>query len=218
MRIMDDLAQHPMLREIPLETVVRYVVEFMRIVECSFTFSEKVADIDIEDHCGELPCDFHEEIMVRGENGEPYLYSRNPFFDRDCDKPKSQPTYVIRGGVIQTSLDRGTVQVSYRSIDTDDDGYPMIPDDAVTIRAIEAYVKRQWFTILFDLSRLPAQSLNNAQQEYAWAVGQCQSRQHMMSLDKAQSLTNSLRTLIQRSHEHSDQFDSLGARETIKKL
>lgn len=217
LRIMDDIAQHPMLRELPLETVIRYVLEFMRIVDCSFVYTEKICDIAIEDHRGVLPCDFIQEVQVRGEHGEPYLYATGTFSEVDGNGNQLQPSYSIKGSIIQTSLENGVVQLCYKCIETDEDSYPLIPDDAVTIRAIEAYIKKQWFTILFDMSKLPAQVYNNAQQEYAWAVGQCESRQHYLTLDKMQALTNSLNTLIQRSREHESQFASLGERENIKK-
>ncbi len=208
--LMDNITSHPLMKDMPDETIVRYVVEFMRVMGCPYLMDEKVVDIDIDGHRGELPCDFFEEVSVRGEHGEPYLPALGSFGEGDG------LTYTIKGGVIHTSLPCGKVQLSYRGIMEDEDGYPMIPDNGIVLRAMEAYVKKQWFTMLFDCGKITMQSLGMAQQEYGWCAGQCQSHQHKVSLDKMQAITNSLRTLAQRSREHDRQFQSLGEREEWK--
>jgi hypothetical protein len=73
---------------------------------------------------------------------------------------------------------------------TDEDGYPLIPDDATYTRALEAYIKLQWFTIQFDLGKITQQAFQNAQQDYAWAVGQAQSRLILPNNDQMEAIAN----------------------------
>ena len=58
--------------------------------------------------------------------------------------------------------------------------------------------------------------LQNTQQQYAWAVGACESEFQKLSLDKAESFFNSWRTLIIRDREHSKGFIKNGSKETLK--
>ena len=125
-------------------------------------------------------------------------------------------TYKIQGGYIFTSIKEGEIEISYRAIIVDNEGYPMIPDNSKFLRALEAYIKKQWFTILFDMGKLQAPILNNTQQEYAWAVGACESEFQKMSLDKAESFYNSWRTMIPRTREHSIGFITDGTKQNLK--
>lgn len=125
-------------------------------------------------------------------------------------------TYKIQGGYIFTSIKEGEIEISYKAIILDDEGYPVIPDNSKFLRALEAYIKKQWFTILFDMGKLQAPILQNVQQEYAWAVGACESEFQKMSLDKAESFYNSWRTLIPRTNEHSRGFATSGRRQNLK--
>ena len=125
-------------------------------------------------------------------------------------------TYKIQGGYIFTSIKEGTIEMSYQAILIDDDGYPMIPDNSKFTRALEAYIKKQWFTILFDMSKIQAAIYQNVQQEYAWAVGACESEFQKMSLDKAESFYNSWSTLIPRRNQHQRFYSYNGSKQNLK--
>ena len=78
------------------------------------------------------------------------------------------------------------------------------------------YIKKQWFTILFDLGKINPAVLQNVQQEYAWAVGDCQTEFNRLSIDKAESFYNSWRTLILRDTEHRTGFINNGTKVRLK--
>ena len=59
--------------------------------------------------------------------------------------------------------------------------------------------------------------LQNTQQEYAWAVGDCQTEFNRLSIDKMESFTNSWKTLIMRVTEHDSGFINNSAREYIRR-
>lgn len=211
--LMDNISAHPMMRGIPEETVVRHVVDFMRIMACPLLLGERTARVRVECHRGELPCDFLEEVAVRGPRGEAYRAATAAFAEDDGCRGSDGPTYMVKGGVIHTSLPEGEVSVRYRAVLQDDDGFPLIPDDAVAMRAMEAYVKVRWFTVLFDMGRVSQASLANAQQEYAWCAGQCDTRSRRLTPGMAESLLGQMRQLAQRSDEHARGFAGLGDRE-----
>lgn len=105
--------------------------------------------------------------------------------------------------------------MAYEAIGVDQDGYPLIPDNSALTRALELYIKKQVFTILFDLGKITQQVYQNIQQDYAWAVGQAKSSMIMPSIDEMEALTNSLNTLVPRVMGHSSGFKDLGTREFI---
>ena len=92
----------------------------------------------------------------------------------------------------------------------------MIPDNSSFIRALELYIKKQCFTILFDMGKIDRFVYNNVCTEYAWAVGQAQSDLVRPSIDEMEAITNSLNTLVTRVNEHSRGFVNNGVKEKIR--
>lgn len=229
--VADRLLRHPLMAGVSFEAILDYTVDFLRIVQCYGFFEEKCAVVDIEDYRGLLPEDFYEMNQMRlvslskristdYENVEVYQnkafrYATDTFHTSDIKTP-TDLTYKIQGGIIYTSIKEGQVELSYQAIVLDDEGYPVIPDNAKFLRALESYIKLQWFTILFDMGKLQSAIYQNAQQDYAWAVGACESEFQKMSLDKAESFYNSFSSLLMKKNEHSRGFAYNGARENLK--
>ena len=124
--------------------------------------------------------------------------------------------YKIQGNYIFTSIKEGMIEISYKAILLDSTGYPLIPDNSKFTRALQAYIKKEWFTILFDTGSIQGNVLQNTQQEYAWAVGACETEYQKMTLDKAESFYNSWRTMIPRTKEHSKGFTSNNRSSNLK--
>ena len=223
--IMDRLTRHPLLQDINFETVVDYTVDFIRIVGTPPSFMEKTAIVDIHHYRGELPCDFYEMIQVRlaPKHGRPaelspvFRYTTDSFHMSPAKPKVSDLTYKLQGSCIFTSpLEEGPIEISYRALPVDEDGYPLLPDNSVYLRALEAYIKKQWFTIQFDLGKLTPQVMQKADQDYAWAVGQAQNDLIRPSIDQMESISALWNTLIDRGQEHRKGFLHLGSREHFR--
>ena len=220
-QILSDLLDHPMLRDVSFERAVNYTQSFIRIVGCPKIFEEKTAIIEIEEYRGVLPCDFNEIIQVRthntcDDNYKVFRYSTDNFHMSDNKQDSFDLTYKIQGNVIFTSMKEGTIEIAYNAFAIDSEGYPLIPDNSAFIRALELYIKKQCFTVLFDLGQINQAVYQNVRQEYAWAVGQAQSDLVRPTIDQMQAITNSLNTLIWRTTEHNNGFVNNGSAEKIK--
>jgi hypothetical protein len=82
----------------------------------------------------------------------------------------------------------------------------MVPESQSYYTALEAYIKKKWFTIQFDLGKISRDVLNQTLQDYAWAVGRCANEFKRLSIDKMESFSNSWKSMILRQHEHELQF------------
>lgn len=204
---MDRLTRHPMLRDIPFETVVDYAVDFIRLVGTPPSFVEKTAKIGIENYRGQLPCDLYEIIQVRvlSPMHEPIAmrYSTDSFHMSDIDKRPfgfhnkgAEFTYKVQGKCIFTSINKGLIEVAYRSIAVDEDGYPLIPDNSSFSKALQLYIKLQWFTMLFDLGKISPQVLRNTQQEYGLAVQQAHTDLIRPSIDQMEAISRMWNKLL----------------------
>lgn len=234
--VLDNILDHPLLKNVSFERAVNHAVHFIRIVGCPRIFREEVATVPIKDYRGCLPCDLESIIQVRlkGSRKGPrgvfryttdsfHMATQTPEAQAEPHHPHHRPplhfedlTYRVQGNVIFTSIREGEIEVAYTSFAVDEDGYPLIPDNSKFIRALELYIKKQAFTVLFDLQKLPQAIYQNVCQEYSWAVGQAQSELVKPSVDQMQALTNSLNTLIVRATEHSMGFINNGTQERIR--
>lgn len=222
---MDELTKHPMLNDLSVESAISYAVEFMRIVGIPPSFMDKTAVVQIHNYRGELPCDYYSMIQVRllPKPGHPseltpvFRYSTDSFHMSPIKPKVSDLTYKIQGRCIFTSpLEDGPIEVSYKAMPTDEEGTPLIPDDAKYIRALKAFIKKEWFGIQFDQGKINPQIMQRADQEYAWAVGAAQTAAIMPTIDQLESISNMWNTLVIRNQDHRKGFIHGGSKEHIK--
>lgn len=217
---LDDILAHPLLQDVSFERAVNHTVHFIRIVGSPRMFEEKVERVTIEDYRGLLPCDVDSIIQVRTvpNNGEynTFIHSTDSFHMSSNKQSSSELTYKVQGDVIFTSMKEGDIEVAYTSIAVDNEGYPLVPDNSSFIRALELYIKKQQFTVLFDMGQINQAVFNQVCQDYAFAVGQAQSDLIRPTIDQMQAITNSFNTLIWRTKEHSTGFVNMNSKERLK--
>ena len=92
----------------------------------------------------------------------------------------------------------------------------MLPDNPIFLKALELYIKKEWFTILFDLGKIQPAVLNNTQQEYAFKAGQCNSEFTIPSPSEMKSISGILNQMVPRVNEFRKGFKDLGNKEFLK--
>ena len=209
--IVDKLKRNPLLSDLTFETVIDYTVDFMRIVGVPNMFEDKVIIVPVKEYKGTMPPNFvwinqirYKDITMRS--------TTDMFYLSDDKKYDTDYTFIIQGGIIHTSIETGDIEISYKAIAIDEDNYPILIDNATFTRALEAYIKVQHFSILYDLNKINGNIMSKAQQDYAWAVGACQTDMRMLDLSKAESFFNSFRTLLIRNNEFGNSFRNNGSR------
>lgn len=219
--ILDNLLEHPLLKDVSFERAVNHTVHFMRIMGMPDIFMEKTEVIDIKDWRGKLPCDFHKMIQVRthhycGGQYHIFRYSTDSFHMSDNKQKSYDFTYKLQGNVIFTSMKEGQIEVAYTAIALDSEGYPMIPDNSSFIKALELYIKKETFTVLFDLGKINREVYQNTLQEYLFYAGQAQTSMIKPTIDQLEAISNSLNTIVPRMSEHRAGFVNNGVQEKIR--
>lgn len=209
--ILDNILDHPLLKDVSLERAINHTINFIRIVGCPRMFTEKTEIIPIENYRGALPNDFDNIIQVRIKSKDDasykvFVHTTDSFHMSNYKECSEELTYKIQGNIIYTSIKDGSIEVSYNSIPIDEEGFPLIPDNSSFTRALELYIKKQCFTVLFDLGKINSHVYNNVLQEYAWAVGQAQSDLVRPTIDQIQSLTNMWNKIFPDCNGHKRGF------------
>lgn len=224
-QILDDVLEHPLLKTLSFDRAVNYTVQFIRLLGMPNAFIEKTDLVEIKDYRGVLPCDVNNIIQVRLYDPSNkkhrikrvFRYSSDNFHMSDTKPDSPELTYKVQNNIIFTSIQEGTIEIAYHALMVDDESYPMIPDSPEFVRALEMYIKKNYFTVLAEVGKMDYRLLPNIQQDYAWAVGQAQSSLIRPSVDEMQMITNSLNTLVVRASEHSTGFINNGTQEKIKR-
>lgn len=217
--VLDNLLDNPLLQDLTLERVVNYTIDFIRKVGMPKVYIEKIANLEVKEYRALLPCDFHKMIQVRtfkeGCN-QTFRSSTDNFHFSNNKRDSHDFTYKLQGQVIYTSMKNGTIEIAYQAIPVDCDGYPMIADNSSFREALELYITKKRYKVLFDIGKIRGDVYSSTCQDYAFAVGQAQTSLIMPTIDEMESITNSWNTLIPRVTEHRMGFINNGSKETLK--
>lgn len=206
--VLDRMLRHPLLSDLTLESAIHYTIDFLSIMGIPKTYEDRTTSVHISNYRGVLPCDVIAINQVKiGDTCLQHMSST--FVGRNDSKI---PSYKTQGNIIYTSFKEGCIDIHYKAIPVDEQGFPLIPDNNVFLKALELYIKKEWFTILFDLGKINNAVLQNTQQEYAFKVGQCRNEFIMPSVSEMETITNMLNTLVPRVGEFSKGFKTLGSK------
>lgn len=221
--ILSRILRHPLLQDVTLESAVQYVLDFIGIFGLPKMYQDKEEVVHIEDFRGRLPCNCVQINQIKDCKSGVCLRSMTDnfmpreYYNKNIGYKVSQElTFKTQGQVLYTSFKTGDVLISYKSIPVDKDGLPLLIDNSIFLRALEAYIKKEVFTTLFDMGKIQVAALQNAQQQYAWLAGQLQSEFTIPSISEMESIKRSWCTLVQRVASFNDGFRNNGNQEYIK--
>ena len=214
--VLSRLLRHPLLRDLDLETAIQFVIDFISCMGLPNIYADKVTTICIDNFRGVLPCDLIAINQVRLARNGVCLRAMTDSFNGTHPDDNGELSFKTQGSVIFTSFKTGDIELSYKAIPTDDDGLPLLPDNPIFLKALELYIKKEWFTILFDMGKISPAVLQNTQQEYAFKAGQCNNEFIIPSVSEMEAFTRMYNTLVPRVNEFSKSFKHMGDREYIK--
>ena len=217
------ILRHPLLQDMTLEQAVQYTIDFIGIFGLPKLYQDKEEVLHIEDFRAKLPCDLISINQIKECKTGVCLRSMTDNFmprehyDRSAGyRIPQELSFKTQGQVLYVSFKTGDVSVSYKAIPVDKEGFPLLIDNPVFLKALEAYIKREAFTILFDMGKIAPVVLQNAQQQYAWLAGQLQSEFTIPSISEMESIKRSWCTLLQRTSEFNNGFKNNGDQEYIR--
>lgn len=145
-------------------------------------------------------------VTTPGEQHDKMLVQKTGTFMYDHNKDFS---YQIKGDYIYVGIDECKVKMAYQAIMTDDDGYPMIVNNASFIRALVSYIKKNYFTILVECGQMQFPILHNAQQEYSYNVAQASNDMIDSSPEKMAVVSRYLNSMLSTPDMNMVGYDGL---------
>lgn len=214
--ILNRVLRHPLLKTLNLEDAIYYTLDFIRGMGLPNIYVDKLEKLHIKNFRHQLPCDCVKVIQVKDEHSKiamPYMMSS---FNSADGGSQFLPAYKIQGDVIYTNFKEGDILLSYSAIKVDDEGLPMLPDTPVFIKALESYIKKEYFTILFDLGNVNLNVLQNAQNDWAFNASHCRAYFTIPSEDEMDLIGGIMKRMIPLSREQEVGFKGTHNKEELR--
>lgn len=221
-KILWRVMQHPLAADLNYDDAAMYAIEAIELIGTPLTLVKKETNppIRINGYKGALPNDIvNIKSVLSVDSGTIMHYNTGNHDAANVDyQDYVNSKYTIEHGVIKTSFEKGDVIVSYDALPTDCDGYPLIPDDIKVKNAIRYYILYSHIEPLYDIGKITDKAFGRIEQQKLWYMGAAQSSTQLHNMDHAQAMVNSINRLIINDHARHDFYQTLGDRETIKKL
>jgi len=162
-----------------------------------------------------------ENVYFRDETAmQPLQYGASTFHRsmhcEDCvnENINYEDTYIIDNDYIKTSFASGNICLSYMAFPTDDDCYPLVPDDISFKEAMFWYVYKK---ILLGNTNFKNNGIdyNFADQQWKYYCTQARNAANYPDIDRYESFMNQWVRLIPNVNRHDVGFEQLNTREDL---
>jgi hypothetical protein len=217
--ILWSVMRNPLANDLNYDEAAEFAIEAIRLIGAPVLYGDKLAEVKIENHKGHLPDDILSIRAVRDiESNTAFREATNTFHASENHREFTEFTYTAQKRVITTSMEEGCLEVSYQALLTDENGYPLIVDNAKLKLAIEYYILHRFLEPLFMMGKITDKAFNYVEQKRHFYMGSAATNLQMPSADKMESIMNGINRLITNETAHSTFFKNYGNKETIKKF
>lgn len=127
-----------------------------------------------------------------------------------------EDTYIIDNDYIKTSFVSGKICLSYMAFPTDEDCYPLVPDDISFKEAMFWYVYKK---ILLSTPQFKNNGIDYgvAEQQWKYYCTQARNAANYPDIDKMESFMNQWVRLVPDLNRHDTAFENLNTRESLNR-
>ena len=162
-----------------------------------------------------------ENIYFKSTNTlQPLQYGASTFHRSmhcdDCvnENVNYEDTYIIDNDYIKTSFESGKICLSYMAFPTDEDCYPLVPDDISFSEALFWYVYKKILLSKPDFKNNGVDYMF-AEQQWKYYCTQARNAANYPDIDKYESFMNQWVRLIPNINRHDVGFEQLNTREDL---
>lgn len=223
--VLERVLRSPLMNGVTKADVAQDVAECLILIGAPMSFKEQTIEISVTEYRADIPCDLLQIIQTRRINDSghiiPMRYASDTFNSsyHQLGSPdystNTDSTYSINSGLIYASFKEGTIQMMYTAIQVDDNGVPMIPDDAKFELAIEFHIKWRYYAILWEQQKISKAIFDHVEQQRDWYIGAAGTNALMLNIDQAETFRASLSRMIYDESQAKTSFVNAGQQENF---
>ena len=162
-----------------------------------------------------------ENVYFKNSNNmQPLQYGASNFHrSMHCDNCVNEnvsyeDTYIIDNDYIKTSFESGKICLSYKAFPTDEDCYPLVPDEISYSEAFFWYIYKK---VLLSRPDFKKNGINYsyAEQQWKYYCTQARNAANYPDIDRYESFMNQWVRLIPNINRHDVGFEQLNTREDL---
>ena len=217
--------------EIPEENMIEWCSEALQMIGAYGQYEEVSHCIELTGGKAKLPCGFDKLVDITYK-GYPVHWATNTnannYQCHNCRIPvcnllETQFTFYINDSYIITNIndstttDTANVCVVYLGIPTDEDGYPLVPDDVYYVKALTSYIT---YMIDYQEWRKGKQTdkvYQKSEQDWLFYVNSSRGSANQPSLQQLENLKNVWRRLLPITNDYDRNFKNFNKKEQLKK-
>lgn len=227
--ILYKILRNPLCAELSYEDAAEYALEFIKLLGAPVVYINKTICIELNCYKAEIPCDllyvngiryFDNDLsnaIAMRESTNIYHVNSNEFNNKGESNSNNEFTYKLQNGVIFTSMENGNIEISYEAIATDENGYPLVPDNQKVELGMEYYIMSRYLEPLYLVGKVTDKAFEYIQQKRYFYTPSAFTSLQMPGVDKMASIMNGLNRLIINDTAHQNFFKKFGEQEVIKK-
>tara|TARA_R110000787_G_scaffold115506_1_gene225427 strand:+ start:7339 stop:8223 length:885 start_codon:yes stop_codon:yes gene_type:complete len=123
-------------------------------------------------------------------------------------------TYIIDNDYIKTSFPSGKICLSYKAIPTDEDCFPLVPDDISFKEAMFWYIYKK-LLLMNPTFKANGIGYELAETQWKYYCTQARNAANFPDIDRYESFMNQWVRLIPNLNRHSQSFEELNTREDL---
>lgn len=226
--ILYKVLRNPIAADLSYEQAAEFAIEFIRLLGAPLAYTDKITNppLEIRDHKAALPNDV---IYVRGikyigksgdcnDEGIAMRYASDIYHGTDdSDRLENEFTYTLQNCVITTSPKEGNIVVSYKSLETDEFGYPLLPDNESVKKGLEYYILHLYLEPLWAMGKIQDKVFQYYEQKRHFYMAQADTSMKFANLDHLETMMNSINRLIIDVNPQQSFYKNFGEKEIIRK-
>lgn len=243
--VMWKVMKHGLCQELTYEEAAEYALECLKLLGAPSAYENKLYSAELVNYKASIPCDIlvvngvryldskdaqehnHSRFIAMREATNIYHFDRNEHeqdqnrdtdFDLRANHRNSEFTYKLQNGVIFTSMRDGCVEIAYKGLTTDEDGFPMIPDNEKVSLALEYYILSRYLEPMWLAGKITDKAFEYIQQKRYFYVPSAFTALQMPGIDMLESTMNSINRLVLSSTAHENFYKKAGEQERIRKF
>ncbi len=126
-------------------------------------------------------------------------------------------TYTAQNGVIKTSVRNGDLELSYKALACDKEGYPLVADNENMKLALEYYILFRYLEPMWLVGKLTDKAFNYVDTKKCFYMASAETSMQLQGGDHLESVMNAVNRLIINDTAFNNFYKGSGQRERIKK-
>lgn len=233
-RILEAVARDAAYDNVSVGDALEWLWEVIEYLNIPMYYRDEFVYIDVEDYRGKLPINFQRLIQVRDYvNKTPLMVSKYLYFQspnknsleqvqaivneeggsveystsqQSSSTRMDQYTYQIRDGWIYTERATTKLELAYKAYPIDEEGYPMVPEDAKFIRALKTFLIWKLDYLAWRRQIISEVVYRDSESNYYYAAAAAQSKANMPDLEMMESMRRQSSLLVSDPNQFLKSF------------